>query len=138
MWLVLTAIAVMSAQNPQSGGAPPRSIESGTQSSVDEPRQAVARTAAEWSALWKGHNFDKPAPQVDFSKEMVVAVFLGSRPTAGYTVRIVGTEMRDGALVVRYSEGRPPAGMMTAQVLTSPYAIAAVPKFAGDVKFEKT
>ena len=124
----------MSAQSPP----PPRSIEAGTQSSVDDARQAVARTAAEWSALWKAHNFDKPAPPVDFSKEMVVAVFMGSRPSAGYGVRIVSAEPRDGALIVRYAESRPAPGTMTAQVLTSPYAIAAVPKFVGEVKFEKS
>jgi hypothetical protein len=114
-----------------------RRIDAGTQSNIDAPRQAVARTEAEWTALWKAHNFDKPAPRVDFSKETVVAVFSGSRPTAGFTVRIVGAEAKDGALVVRYAETRPAAGTMTAQILTSPYDIVAVPRFAGEAKFEK-
>ena len=78
-------------------------------------------------------------PAVDFSKEFVVAVFLGSRPTAGFSVEIVGTRDDGAGLVVQYRETRPPAGAIVAQVLTMPYHIVAVPKRAGagDVKFEK-
>ena len=54
-----------------------RTIAKGAQSNVDAPRQAVARTPAEWTALWRTHEYDKAAPAVDFSREMVVAVFMG-------------------------------------------------------------
>ena len=39
-------------------------------------------------------------------REMVVAVFLGSRPTAGYSVEIVGATDDGGVLVVQYRETR--------------------------------
>jgi hypothetical protein len=122
---------------PQRGATTVRTIDKGTQSNVDEARQVVARTEAEWQALWKRHEYDRPAPKIDFSKEMVVGVFLGSRPTAGFAVEIVGADVRDGALVVSYREAKPAADAMTAQVLTSPYTFAVVEKRAGDVKFQK-
>jgi hypothetical protein len=116
---------------------PLRTVEKGATSNVDAAKQAVARTDAEWAALWKTHDYDRPAPKVDFSKEMIVAVFMGSRPTAGFSTEIVSVAERDGGLVVSYREAMPPAGAITAQILTSPFHIAAVPKHAGDVKFQK-
>jgi len=67
----------------------------------------------------------------------VVGVFLGSRPTAGYSVEIVATRPDGDGLVVQYREGRPAQGMMTAQVLTSPFHLAVVARCSGTVRFEK-
>jgi PrcB C-terminal len=114
-----------------------RTIDQGSQSGIDEPRTVVVRSADEWSRLWRAHAADKPAPAVDFTKEMVVGVFTGSRPTAGYSVQIVGTREQSEGLLVDYREGSPAPDMMTAQVITSPYHLVAVPKYAGEVKFEK-
>jgi PrcB C-terminal len=113
-----------------------RSLDKGAQSNVDDRLTASARTAAEWTTLWKKHNVDKPLPRVDFSKEMVVAVFMGSRPTAGFSVEIVAAVERDGKLVVSYKEAQPAPGGITAQVLTAPYHIAAVAKSSLPVTFE--
>jgi hypothetical protein len=114
-----------------------RTIEQGDHSLFDAGRQLVARTPAEWNALWREHAGERPQPPVDLSKEMVVGVFLGSRPTAGFTIRIAGVDEKDGAVVVRYRETRPPQGGLTAQVLTSPYHLAAVARRAGEVRFER-
>jgi len=121
----------------QRGAVAVRTIDTGNQSNIDAARQVVARTEAEWQSLWKAHDFNRPMAKVDFSNEMIVAVFVGSRPTAGFGVEIVSAEVRDGALVVSYRETKPPSDAITAQILTSPYAIAAVEKHAGDVKFQK-
>jgi hypothetical protein len=114
-----------------------RTIDQGTQSGIDEPRTVVVQSADEWARLWRAHAADKPAPVVDFTKEMVVGVFAGSRPTAGYSVQIVGTREEADGLVVEYRVGVPDRDMMTAQVITSPYHLVAIPKRAGEVVFEK-
>lgn len=122
----------------QVSGSGPRTIEKGDQSGIEDARQVLVRTDAEWAQLYRQHNVNKPAPTIDFSKEMIVAAFMGSRPTAGFSTAIVSATAANGALIVRYSESRPPAGTITAQVLTFPYHIAAVPKAdVKDVKFEK-
>jgi len=108
-----------------------------TGSFIDKPRQAVARTPAEWAALWKEHAGPAPAPKVDLSKATVVAVFLGDRMTAGYAVNIIGTRRDGAALVVQWAERMPAADRMTAQVITSPAHIASIPAFAGEIRFEK-
>jgi len=117
--------------------APMRTIDQGTQSGIDDARNVVVRSADEWSRLWRANAGDKPAPPVDFTKEMVVGVFLGSRPTAGYSVQIIGAREEPDGLVVEYRVGSPPRDMMTAQVITTPYHLVALQKRAGDVKFEK-
>jgi hypothetical protein len=133
--LSLFATFLMTLQAP----APVRSIDKGLDSQLDVARQATVRTAAEWEALWRLHGGERTRPAVDFGKEMVVAVFMGSRPTAGFSVEIVGTRVDGAALVVQYRETRPPADALVAQVLTMPYHIAAVPKRADvtDVRFER-
>jgi hypothetical protein len=142
------ALVAMLAQPPRPGGltnpgemmleAPhTRMIEKGDQSNIDEARRVLVRTDAEWTTLWKQHHPDKPRPAIDFSKEMVVGVFMGSRPTAGYNLSVVSTFAKDGNVLVQYRESQPRPGAMAAQVLTFPYHLVAVPKTAGDVKFEK-
>ena len=114
-----------------------KTIDKGDHSNMDDARQAAVKTAAAWKQLWQQHSPDRPLPAVDFTKEMVVGVFTGSRPTAGYSVEIVSAIEASGTLVVRYKEATPGRGTMTAQVITSPYHMVAVPLFPGDVKFEK-
>lgn len=131
MLLILAMTAML--QSPQ----PFRVLEKGDQSNMDDGRQLVARTPAEWNTLWRQHAPDRPQPKVDFGREMVGAVFLGTRPTAGFAIDIVSTKEEAGALVVQYRETRPARGLITAQVLTSAYAIVALPRREGTVKFEK-
>jgi hypothetical protein len=115
---------------------PIRSLDKGPSSRVDAARQATVQSSAEWNALWSQHAGDRARPAVDFSKETVLAVFLGTRPSAGFSVEIVGAREEGGALVVSYRETRPQPGSVAAQVLTSPYHLVAVPKH-GDVKWER-
>lgn len=121
----------------QQSGAPLRQLDKGDQSNVDDARQTVARTADEYNTLWRLHAPDRPQPKVDFPKEMVVGVFMGSRPTAGYAIEIVGSRAEAGALVVQYRETRPARGLVTAQVITSAYHIVAMPSRPGAVRFER-
>ena len=130
-------VAATIATAMQTNTAAPRTIDKGEQSNIDDPKQVTVRTEAEWTKLWQQHSPDRKRPAVDFSKDMVVGVFMGSRPTAGYNISIVSTFAKDGNLLVRYQEASPKPGAMTAQVLTFPYHFVAVPKTTGDVKFEK-
>ena len=106
-------------------------------SMVEEPKQAVARSAPEWASLWRQHAGDKALPAVDFGSRTVVAVFLGTRSSAGFAADITAVREANGVLVIEWQERRPQRGEVSAQVLTSPAVIASVPKFAGEIRFEK-
>jgi hypothetical protein len=133
MIALLLAIAMSTAQQPGAVATIVRDNMSG----VEEARQAVAKTQAEWAALWRAHNGAAPAPAVDFSKRTVVAVFLGTRPSAGYSVEVTGTKLDGKTLLVEWREFPPQPGNLSAQVLTSPAHIATIPKFDGAIKFVK-
>ena len=134
--LALTLAAAL--MQPPSSSSSPRTIEKGDQSNIESARQVLVRTEAELRQLWQQHSPQHPMPKVDFSREMVVGVFMGSRPNAGFSTAIVSATAANGALIVRYSESKPAAGAITAQVITAPYHLVAIPKAdVKDVKFEK-
>ena len=114
-----------------------QTLNSDMMSGIDRPHQAVARTPDEWQALWQRHAPGRPAPAVDFTTQMVVAVFLGSRPSGGYQAEITGISTDGDVLVVRWAERRPGPGQVAAQVMTSPSHLVTVPRHQGDVRFEK-
>ena len=134
--MTFAALAIMAALL-QTLTPPLRTIDAGAMSNIDDARVVTVHDQVEWSALWRTHAPDRPMPAVEWSKEMVVGVFLGTRTTAGYRVEIVGYRVEGGRVVVGYREAAPPRGAITAQILTSPFALAAIPRRAGDVAFEK-
>ena len=130
--LVLVLAALLQSTPPAI-----RTVGKGAMSAIDEPRLVTVRSAADWGALWKENGANAPLPAVDFSREMVVGVFLGSRPTAGYGVEIVRSVGNSGALSVEYVETAPSRDTVTAQILTAPYHLAAMPKHDGELTFKK-
>ena len=100
-----------------------RSVLQGTNSGVQEQRLVVARDAEEWGTLWSEHaRLDVPgtaAPEIDFDKEMAIAVFLGARPTGGHAVTIESVERGPTGLVVHALATAPAADTMTTQALLS-------------------
>ena len=133
MSAMLLAIALATAVL-QSGV---ETIAKDRMSNVDEPGFAVAFNQGEWAAMWRKHVGthapDKPLPKIDFTTRNVVAIFLGSRPTAGYDVEILGTEREGDTVTVQWAEVRPAERLLLAQVLTSPALIASIPKGEGVV-----
>jgi protease stability complex PrcB-like protein len=142
------AIATVAAQTvPKPSMVPPRekplgaqmptftSVAKGDMSGVQTARQVTVRTPAEWQKLWKEHSPDEKLPVVDLDSKMIVGIFLGSKPSAGYEVEILNVRPEGKDLIVEYSQKQPGRGMMAAQVLTEPYHLIAVPKHAGPVRF---
>jgi PrcB C-terminal len=106
-----------------------QTIAKGYRSSVREPLQTVVRSQAEWDSVWKRHSVatnPPPPPFVDFKRQIVVAVFLGEKPTGGYDVEIIRAEQSDGALVLHYREKSPLPGSIAIQALTQPFHIIQV------------
>jgi len=110
-------------------------IASGQQSRIEEARQVVVRSSAEWTALWKEHAPDQSMPSVDFKKYTVVGVFLGSRPTGGYSVGIASIERAGAGVVVTYREERPSPRDVVIQAITMPFQIARIERYTGPIAF---
>jgi hypothetical protein len=112
---------------------------SGGTCGVAEPKQVVIRDSDAWKSLWKEMQSQRtPAPatpDVDFSREMVVGVFLGQKPTGGYSVRVTRIEQAPDVLKVEFKETRPAPDSIVTQALTQPYHLVVVPKQEGRLDF---
>lgn len=108
----------------------------GQNSRIAEARTVAVADAASWEKVWKEHS-DEAVPVVDFSKESVVAVFLGETRTAGVKIDIVvQNDMIDSnRLNVFYKEVRPAAKPFAAMKICQPFAMVKVRK-AAVVSFE--
>jgi hypothetical protein len=111
----------------------------GTQSGMAEAGQRVVRSQAEWEQLWARMSANQvppqPSPKVDWSKEMVVAYFMGERPTGGFSAAIKSVIYGQKEIVVAYQETAPPPDAVTIQVLTHPYVVAVVKRSSLPVRF---
>ena len=100
---------------------------------VASPSHRVVETPKAWAALWK--EIGKPAPTVDLSGKVAVAVFLGERPTGGWSVAFDEPAPGPKGPVVRYSV-RAPEGMVS-QSFTQPWAVRVFARTKGRLKVEE-
>lgn len=121
--IVWAAVGWSFALTPLEKALPMTTVARGHASQIETFREVVVRTPDEWQALWREHAGAAKPPEIDFSTAMVVAVFLGTRPTSGYEVELVAIRPEGERLVAEYVELRPPPGAVTLQVLTSPFHI---------------
>ena len=128
-WCLLL-LGVVSGQQPAF-----TTVAKGDASGQQLGKQVTVRTAAEWKALWKEHAPTEKMPAVDFSRDMVVGIFLGTKPSTGHEVEIVAVRMQEKDLIVEYVEKQPARGTMAAQILTEPFHLVTVAKHAGAVRF---
>ena len=136
--MLLTLLTLSLAFALQTAPAAPRTIEKGDQSNIDDATQVVIKTDAEWAALWRRHAPDRPMPNVDFGREIVIGVFMGSRSNAGFSTEVISALAVKGVLIVKYRETLPSRDAITAQILTFPYHLVALPKVpVTEVKFDK-
>ena len=133
--LLLASCTACAAAAP----VPFSTLAKGLASGVAQPTQIVVRTQDDWGGLWSRHmrtqTAPPPPPPVDFSRDMVVALFMGERPTGGYAIEVTRIERTDSGLSVHYRTTRPDPAAMQAQALTQPFHLVALPRTDGPVTF---
>jgi len=108
-------------------------------SGLSSAARLVVRDAGVWQSLWTQiyqQRFPVPArPAIDFSREMVVVVALGTRSSGGYSILIDGAsgEGANVAIAVRSIAPGQKCGVTAA--LTQPVDIARMPRRDGKVSF---
>ena len=132
-----TIVLAVSLAGSVLAPVPFTTISQNAQSGVEDARQVVVRTPQEWKALWQEHAPGQPMAAVDFTKSMVIGVFLGSRNTGGHRVTITGIEREGASVVVTYREERPAKGDITTQVITFPHHLVRLERITGAVTFSR-
>jgi hypothetical protein len=110
----------------------------------NEPGGVVFRDGQSWQTFWKNYCMvmdDKgnktSAPEVDFANQMLIGVFAGRKPTAGYSIAIEKILEGPKSIVVEYSEKQPSPESMVAMVITYPCQIVSVPRSEKTIEFKK-
>jgi hypothetical protein len=73
---------------------------------------------------------------IDWNKQMLVVVAVGSRRTGGYRVEIESLTVKDEALVVKWKLHEPRPGDVVTQAITYPTQMVLVDKFQGRILFD--
>jgi hypothetical protein len=102
-----------------------------------KPLQAILRDAEDLRKALP----DGPVPSVDFSKEQLIVVALGDKPTTGYDVRITSVMYFTDRL-----KNRPPLTMVSysdqekagpSDLRCRPIQVVSTRRLEGDVEFER-
>ncbi|MDS4022641.1 MAG: protease complex subunit PrcB family protein [Candidatus Competibacter sp.] len=99
---------------------------------LDQPAVTWIASPEEWRRLYglamNSRMNPPPAPAVDFSREGVLVIAMGQRPSSGYGLSLAGdATVRDGVLTVPVDWREPPPGTRQAQVITNPCLLLKVP-----------
>lgn len=106
-----------------------RVAEGGSFSRVTQAGTQVARTAPELTTLWNAHSgggVGATPPTVDFTKELVVAVFMGRQSSGGHSIAVTKLERIGDDLHVSVERRSPAPGTPVTAVITSPYQFVAI------------
>lgn len=142
---LVTCTALLSTGTRQSvvgAAAPPlpfSTISIGDRSGVSTPGQVVIRNATEWRRLWAKHaaGTAPPAalPRVDFSQEMVIAVFAGRVPVPSRIAVVKIVDEGDRLMVLVATGGARPGPLGAEPVATTPFHIVRLRRLALPVVF---
>ena len=117
-------------------------IEVSQRSGIVRPRQSLVQFQEDWDQLWLEHKsifFPLPAtPTVDFSRKMVVGVFLGERSNGCYRVNIESVGLvNNEKIVVRYRETAPFTEAFCLTVFVQPNHLILIDRTTLPVEFEE-
>ena len=106
-----------------------RELASGTNGLPTTPQITLASTQSALNALWRSaYGRQVPVPPVPtLAGQTALGIFLGSRPTGGYSVTVQSVRALGTALEVTVNVRQPGAGTLTTQVITSPWTIVTLP-----------
>jgi protease stability complex PrcB-like protein len=110
--------------------------------------RVVIRDIGEWSDVWKRINSPDPThgpysplpplPEIDFSRDMLIVVALGARPTGSYGIIIDGAYEKDNRLEIVVRSVSPGKSCFVTQSYTQPVDIVRVARTERPVVFRET
>jgi len=117
-------------------------ISVGTHSGCGSQANLVIHDSQAWIDLWNQHMLfmvePLPVPEVDFSANMVVAVFMGVVNTGGYTLHIYEVVETESTIIVKMERTEPGPSCIVPQVLTQPYHMIQIAGTEKPVTFDVT
>jgi hypothetical protein len=83
-----------------------------------------------WQRLWASLMYEggPPAPEVDFSRNSVIAVFQGDQRSSGFDISVSKIIKKDGRVTVHVKEVIPEDACKVLMVITQPFHIVLIKK----------
>lgn len=98
----------------------------------------VIKSTEEFAKVWEKFGANMVTPEIDFSKDMVIAVFAGQFNTGGYSVTIEKiTETKNG-FTIFIKTTSPPKDSPVTMALSQPYHMVVCPKIDKPVRYSWT
>lgn len=108
-------------------------------SGVVTPKQVVVKDAAAWTRLWAEHTRNRsPAPalpQIDFGRQMLLAVFSGEHANGCRAIGIVRVGVNGAGIAVEYDDRDVTALAICTQAAGSPMHVIAIDRIDAQVGF---
>jgi hypothetical protein len=103
-----------------------RRIGQWTRTGIGEARRLVIRNANAWADFWAELGVGD-RPEVDFTRDIVVAVAAGQRPTGGHEIAVQQVSRDNAALTVEVLETSPGPNCTTSTSQTQPVDVVVIP-----------
>ena len=147
--ITLAGVTVLNANQETDKGTPvhfteldPKRPGPTINSGIVKPLRVVVRDRDAWLEMWKQHSSRQlpppPAPEIDFSREMLILVAHGQTSTGGFQVMVDGIYERDNKLEVVVKSTAPGKRCMVTQALTQPVHIVRLQQSDRSVVFRET
>jgi hypothetical protein len=104
---------------------PIRRIGQWTASGLDSPARKVIRDDSTYAQFWQALGAGQ-RPAVDFTRDVVIAVAAGQRPTGGHAIAVERVARAGKSMTVQVVETVPGPGCWTTQQITQPVDVVVV------------
>jgi hypothetical protein len=144
---VAVTLAACTAGVPSGSGGTPAEVSfeailDEAMSGLHERRREVVRDEAGWAQLWaeihEGVTPQPALPPVDFSRDMLIAVATGTRPTGGFDIKVRRVTRGGERLEVAVHETCPAPGDRASMGLTQPVEVVRLERLAQAPTFQET
>ncbi len=107
-------------------------IKLGATSAAIRSAEELAKLNAKAEDVARALKIDK----IDFSKQMLVVISGGPRPTGGFGVEYKSAEVKDKKLVIHWVLKTPAKDAFVTQAFTHPMLVVLMDRFDGDIVFD--
>jgi len=107
----------------------------------NDPAAIVVGSQEKMNQYFTKHDNNCPVasdPNIDFTKEYLVGIFAGAKPTSGYEIVISSIVENNCEIVVNYYEKSPAVGESVTPTPTYPTNFVLIPKTSKGMIFNKT
>ncbi len=108
-------------------------------SGIETPIRKVVYDRESWLQVWTrivgGEAASRPAPSVDFDRDMLIVVGLGARRTGGHAIRVESIVDEGDWIAVAVETVEPGTACLVTQAFTAPVEVVRFQRSSGEIRF---